>query len=115
MPGSPPTSSTEPLYKTAAGDAIELTHAGRRGEGRPLLLPVSDSSANVRPLRLERIETGIAGGAGGVFLDQRIPLAAGLALALPAIIRRAAVLADKGERVLGHAECESQSGGVGVP
>jgi hypothetical protein len=44
--------------KTAAGDAIELGHAGRQA-GASWLLPVSVSSANSRPLRLERIETGI--------------------------------------------------------
>jgi hypothetical protein len=43
------------------------------------------------------------GRAGGVFLDQRIPLAAGFAFARPAVIRRAAILADKGEGGLGHA------------
>jgi hypothetical protein len=42
------------------------------------------------------------GRAGRVFFRQRIPLAARLALALPAIIRRAAVLADKGEGGFGH-------------
>ena len=47
------------------------------------------------------------GGAGGILLDQRIPLAAGLALALPTVIRRAAVLADKGEGGFGHGGGES--------
>src|SRR6202012_5546794 len=40
--------------------------------------------------------------AGGVLLGERIPLAAGFAFTLPAIIGRAAILADKGKRVLGH-------------
>ena len=42
------------------------------------------------------------GGAGDIFLNQRIPLAAGLALTLPAVIRGAAVLADEGESGFGH-------------
>src|SRR6266852_1829616 len=58
MPGSPPTSSTEPLTKpppvTRSNSAIP---EGRRGASK--LLPVSVSSANSRPLRLERTETGI--------------------------------------------------------
>ena len=41
-------------------------------------------------------------GRAGVFLGQRVPLAAGFALALPAVIRRAAVLADEGEGGFGH-------------
>src|ERR1700736_543222 len=58
MPGSPPTSSTEPLTKpppvTRSSSAIP---EARRGAS--WLLPVRLSSANSRPLRLERIETGI--------------------------------------------------------
>src|SRR5450755_5107665 len=58
MPGSPPTSSTEPRTKpppvTRSSSAIP---EGRRGASK--LLPVRVSSANSRPLRLERIETGI--------------------------------------------------------
>src|SRR6202171_3234005 len=58
MPGSPPTRSTEPLTKpppvTRSSSAIP---EGRRGASK--LLPVKVSSANSRPLRLERTETGI--------------------------------------------------------
>src|SRR5258708_40184143 len=58
MPGSPPTRSTEPRTKpppvTRSSSAIP---EGRRGAS--WLLPVRVSSANSRPLRLERIETGI--------------------------------------------------------
>jgi hypothetical protein len=43
-------------------------------------------------------------GAGRILLGQRVPFAAGVALALPAIIRRAAVLADEGEGGFGHVE-----------
>src|SRR5258708_7849939 len=58
MPGSPPTRSTDPRTKpppvTRSSSAIP---EGRRGAST--LLPVSVSSANSRPLRLLRIETGI--------------------------------------------------------
>src|SRR5258705_13186370 len=58
MPGSPPTRSTEPLTKpppvTRSSSAIP---EGRRGASK--LLPVKVSSANSRPLRRERTETGI--------------------------------------------------------
>src|SRR5689334_15962490 len=57
MPGSPPTSSTEPRTKPPpVTRSSSVMPEDRRGAS--LLLPVSDSSANVRPLRLERIETG---------------------------------------------------------
>src|SRR5437763_16815863 len=58
IPGSPPTSSTEPRTKpppvTRSSSAMP---DGRRGAS--WLLPVKVSSANSRPLRLLRIETGI--------------------------------------------------------
>src|SRR3954467_9600563 len=58
IPGSPPTNSTEPRTKqppvTRSSSAIP---EGRRGAS--WLLPVRVSSANSRPLRLLRIETGI--------------------------------------------------------
>src|SRR5258708_3252511 len=59
MPGSPPTSSTEPRTKpppvTRSSSAMPDD-----SRGASWLLPVSDSSLNTRPLRLERIDTGIA-------------------------------------------------------
>src|SRR5271169_3609816 len=58
MPGSPPTSSTEPRTKpppvTRSSSAMP---EGRRGAS--WLLPVRLSSANRRPLRLDLIETGM--------------------------------------------------------
>src|SRR5882724_9476336 len=58
MPGSPPTRSTEPRTNpppvTRSNSAIP---DGRRGAS--WLLPVSVSSANCRPLRRERTDTGI--------------------------------------------------------
>src|SRR5262250_1867226 len=57
MPGSPPTSSTEPRTKpppvTRSSSAMPEDRRGASG-----LLPERLSSANCRPLRLERIETG---------------------------------------------------------
>src|ERR1700722_3993815 len=64
MPGSPPTSNTEPRTKpppvTRSSSAIP---DGRRAAS--LLLPVRLSSANSRALRLERIGTGIVVAPGG--------------------------------------------------
>src|SRR5215471_2907968 len=69
MPGSPPTSNTEPRTKpppvTRSSSAMP---EDRRGAS--LLLPVSDSSANVRPRRFERIDTGtlpVASSSASVF------------------------------------------------
>src|SRR3977135_1954628 len=58
MPGSPPTNSTEPRTNPPpVTRSSSVMPDGRRGAS--LLFPVSDSSANVRPLRRERTETGI--------------------------------------------------------
>src|SRR5437773_7266784 len=57
MPGSPPTRSTEPRTKPPpVTRSSSVMPEDRRGAS--LLFPVSDSSANVRPRRFERIDTG---------------------------------------------------------
>src|ERR1700704_2119722 len=58
MPGSPPTNSTEPLTKPPPVTRSSSAMPEER-RGASWLLPVNDSSLNSRPLRLERIETGI--------------------------------------------------------
>src|SRR3954469_1533930 len=58
MPGSPPSSSTEPRTKPPPVTRSNSAMPDER-RGASWLLPVSDSSAKVRPLRLERIDTGI--------------------------------------------------------
>src|SRR5882724_12579330 len=58
IPGSPPTRSTEPRTKPPPVTRSSSTMPDER-RGASWLLPVSDSSLKVRPLRLERIETGI--------------------------------------------------------
>ena len=59
-------------------------------------------------LKLEQAALGrFAAGAGralGAFLDHGVPLAAGLAFALPAVGPRAAVLTDEGKTAPGHEE-----------
>src|SRR5215207_3095707 len=58
MPGSPPTRSTEPRTNPPpVTRSSSIMPEDRRGAS--WVLPVSDSSLNVRPLRLERIDTGI--------------------------------------------------------
>ncbi len=87
--------------KSAAGDAIELRHAG--GQARSVLRLAGQRFQLERPaLALRADRDRHRGRAGRVLLAQRIPLAAGIALALPAVIRRAAVLADEGEGGFGH-------------
>src|SRR4029077_12023276 len=58
IPGSPPTSSTEPRTKPPPVTRSNSANPEER-RGASWLLPVSDSSLNVRPLRRERTETGI--------------------------------------------------------
>src|SRR5205823_14568424 len=53
-----PTNSTEPRTKPPPMTRSSSVIPDER-RGASWLLPVSDSSLNVRPLRLERIETGI--------------------------------------------------------
>ncbi len=84
-------------HETAAGDAVEFGDAA--GQARGLM--------RLAGQRLEREQPAFAGfapraGALGAFLGERIPLAAGLALALPAGRRRPAVLADEAQIALGH-------------
>src|ERR1700760_765555 len=57
MPGSPPTSSTEPRTKPPP---VTRSSSGmpEDSRGASWLLPARLSSANVRPLRLARTETG---------------------------------------------------------
>ncbi len=109
MPGSPPTSSTEPRTKPPpVTRSSSVMPEDRRGAS--WVFPDRLSSANVRPLRLERIETGtlpVVSSSASVFHSPQ-----DLALALPAVIGRAAVLADEGKRVLGHGDSESGFSGL---
>ena len=85
-------------HEAAAGDAVEFGDA--RGQARGVMRLAGE--------RLEREQAALAGfaprpgGRFGAFLGERVPLAAGLALALPARRRRPAVLADEAQIALGH-------------
>ncbi len=90
--------------KTAAGDAVEFSHA--RGEARGVL----GLSGQRLELKLAALPSRPSG-AGGTpadtpiavaLFDECIPLAAGLAFALPERRGAAAVLADVGEMAAGH-------------
>ena len=72
--------------------------------GASCVSPASPSSGKTRPLARDgRVATGPAIGLRGAgFLDDRVPAAAGLALALPAVVDGAAALADEGGVALGH-------------
>ncbi len=105
IPGSPPSRITEPRTKpppvtrsnSAMPDAVR---------GASLLSPCRPSSGNTRPFAREgRVAAGpTIGFAAPGFLDDRVPAAAGLALALPAVVDRAAALADEVRLTLGHQE-----------
>ena len=80
-------------HEAAAGDAVEFGDAG--GQARRVLRLAGE--------RLEREQRGPCAargpgrrGGAGAFLGDRVPLAAGVALALPAAVGGAAVLADEG-------------------
>ena len=88
-------------HKSAAGDAVEFGHAGRKARG-VLAFAGQALQRKLPALALGADRDRHRGGAGDILLDQRVPFAAGIALALPAIIRRAAVLADEGKCVFGH-------------
>ncbi len=94
-------------HEAAAGDAIQFRQAGRQ----------AGCLMGLAGQWLQREAAALAGGAAGAggtardaaqpgqavaFLDHGIPLAAGLALALPARRGCAAVLADEGLVAAGH-------------
>ena len=89
--------------EAAAGDAVEFGQARRQARG---LMGLADQRFEREAAALARrpAGTGRAGGDAGAvaLLDQGVPLAAGLALALPAGGGRTAVLADKGKVAAGH-------------
>ena len=108
MPGSPPSSSTEPRTKpppvTRSNSAMP---EARRGAS--WVSPDSGSSAKAPALA--RRPAGAGGDALGAFLGDRVPLAAGVALALPAAVVGAAVLADEAIVATGHVALSGDSSG----
>src|SRR5436190_19353942 len=79
-------------YEAAAGDAVELGDAA--GEPRRVMRFAGQRLECERPALARRAAGLLRARGGGVLLGDRIPLAAGVALALPAAIGGAAVLAD---------------------
>ena len=100
MPGSPPISVAEPGTKPPP--------ATRSSSPMPVTMrctastrPRGPSSGNGRPTR-PAPRHGAADAERRGLLDDRVPLAAGLALALPALRDGAAILADVGGAGAGH-------------
>src|SRR5262249_15154125 len=85
--------------KAAAGDAVEFSHP--RGKPWRVLALAGQRFQRELPALAFGADRDRDGGCA-FLLDQRVPLTARLALALPAVIGRAAVLADKGEGGFGH-------------
>ena len=84
MPGSPPTSSTEP--RTKPPPVTRSSSAIPDGQARRLLALAGQGFQLEQPaLALASGSDRHRGRAGRVLLRQRVPLAAGLALALPAV------------------------------
>src|SRR6266403_1540274 len=98
--------------KTAAGDAIELSHAG--GEARGLVALAGQCLQRELTALAPGADRGRHRGRAGVLFDQRVPLVARFALALPAAIRGAAVLTDEGKGVLGHGGVTSSFSAVAL-
>ena len=116
MPGSPPTSSAEPRTKPppVARSSSAMPVAMR---GASSMSPDSVVSATGRPLRGDaQRRRPAADAAAGAFLDQRVPLAAGVALAGPARVHGAAGLADELDAGLSHQGCPPRAlSGDGAP
>ena len=85
--------------KAAAGDAVELSNAA--SEPRRLLRVSGQGFERERPALARASGCRRFRRAGTLFGD-RVPLAAGLALSLPAARHRAAVLTDEGQGTAGH-------------
>jgi hypothetical protein len=85
-------------HESAAGDAIEFRDAG--GEPRRVVRFAGKWLERELPALARRLAG--QSGAVGAFLADRIPLAAGVALALPAAVDGAAVLTDKRIVATGH-------------
>src|SRR5258706_3903332 len=99
--------------KAAAGDAIELSHAG--GEARGLVALAGQCLQRELTALAPGADRGRHRGRAGVLFDQRVPLVARFALALPAAIRGAAVLTNEGRKcVLGHGGVTSSFSAVAL-
>src|SRR5258705_13864683 len=80
--------------KTAAGDAIELSHAG--GEARGLVALAGQWLQRELTALAPGADRGPPPGRARVLFGKRVPLPARLPLALPAAIRGAALLPSEG-------------------
>ena len=89
-------------HEAAAGGAVELGDAG--GDARRVLDVARQRGQRHRPALARRAQCRrpAADAAGRAFLDQRVPLAAGVALAGPARVHGAAVLADELDAGFSH-------------
>src|SRR5690606_25678644 len=89
-------------HEPAAGDTVEFTDAG--DDARSVLDLAGQCRQRHRSAgaRLAQRLRSAADTAYGAFLDKRVPLAAAFALAGPARMHRAAILADELETRLCH-------------
>src|SRR5262249_30357397 len=80
-------------YEPAAGDAVELGNVA--GETRGVVRLAGERLEREWAPLARRLAWELRARGGGILLGDRIPLAAGVALALPAAVGGAAVLAHK--------------------
>src|SRR5690606_34034031 len=89
-------------HETAAGNAVKLADAGNDAR-RILYVAGERGEGDGASLALGQHGAGPGADAAiGAFLDERVPLAAGVALACPARMDRAAILANELNARLGH-------------
>ncbi len=95
-------------HEAAAGDAVELGKAGWRARRlvRRAGKALEREHAAFRPARARR-DGACQRVRGAGLLDDRVPAAAGLAAAFPAVVDRAAALADEGGVGFGHGQVSS--------
>ena len=101
-------------HEPAAGHAVEFGHAGGKARG---VMRLARERLEREHAALARRPAGSGAFSRGAFIRDRVPLAAGLALAGPAAVDRAAVLAGEGGSVLGHGRlwariCQHPSGWI---
>ena len=99
MPGSPPSSTSEPGHEAAAEHAVELADADRACASLSASSTLAERRRRVARQRVAAARAAHGGAsAADERLDQRVPVAARAALALPAQARRAARAADVAAR-----------------
>ena len=102
MPGIAADQQRRTAHEATAGGAVEFGNAG--GDARRVLDVARQRGQRHGAALARRAQPrrAAANAAAGALLDQRVPFAAGVALAGPARVHGAAILADELDAGLGH-------------